>query len=1015
MKIFLLIVFVFVLTGSSLHAQISALEQAAITVELQKRGLSEEEITERLEVKGINLETIDITNPAEIERVRKATEEILADIEKEEKQEETAPEQTQQELADGLERSVEEEKTVADKLSQEPVEETPKEIAEEKEIVEELSESEQKKLEKPSFYGQQIFRNQSIEVYRESKDFHPPDSYVLGFGDRIAVSIWGVAQVDFTYEIDESGYIKPTTMPRISLKGFTYGKAKKLLLNRFSQYYQFRPEEFEMTISATRTLSINVFGEAETYGSFTLPAFNTAFNALVAAGGPSDIGSVRDIRLIRGNQTKKIDVYKFMINPAVQFDFYLEDNDIIYIPVAEKLVTLSGAVKKPFIFELLAEENLTKLLEYAGGLKANAYQKNIQIIRKEGDKEILIDVNLRQLIERNEDFILKNDDKITIRTIPESFENFAEISGAVKLPGSYALQKGMKLSDLIEKGVLDKSARLDIAYLERTNEDRTIHYEKVSISEILENPNSPKNFTLKQEDKISILSKTLFIEQSSISITGAVRKPGVFNFDPTRVLKLEDIILLAGGLENSANQIAYVQRIDTTNQLKRNFLRVNVFEALQNPSSLDNIILEPFDKITIYTNEIFTDDATITTSGAFRKPIELPYDSTLRVSDIIYLSDGLKPNAAEFAYIERADIRNRDKKEYIRLNIKNILENPNSTENIRLQQFDKLSAYSNELYSEQFSISISGAIQSPGEFQYDPSLTILDVVTLAGGFKLEADKNRIDIFRVLLKENEPAETVIAQIGMDENFNIIGGDKTLELFPFDKIVVREVPHFELQQMITLRGEVNYPGVYAIADGSEKIRSIIERAGGLTAKSFPEGSTLKRSENDYGQVILKLDKVMKNRKSKFNYLLKPGDVITIPKSKELVSISGATDVYQLYQEEVIGNLGRINIAYHNGRRAKFYVKKYAGGLGKNGRWRKLRVIHPNGVVKKALNFGLFTVSPKVKKGSEIIVGAKPPKPKEERKKEKEPVNWEKIVSTTLAQVTAVVTLVILINKL
>ena len=158
------------------------------------------------------------------------------------------------------------------------------------EIVEEKNE-----LAPSPIFGQHIFRNKSIKLYRQSQDVKPPDSYVLGTGDIIAISIWGASQTADIFEINKSGFISPSAMPRIYLKGISLGKAKELLFQRYSQFYRFRKEEFEVSVNYSRTITVNIVGEVINFGSFTIPATNTAFNALVASGGPSDIGSVREI------------------------------------------------------------------------------------------------------------------------------------------------------------------------------------------------------------------------------------------------------------------------------------------------------------------------------------------------------------------------------------------------------------------------------------------------------------------------------------------------------------------------------------------------------------------------------------------------------------------------------------------------------------------------------------------------------------------------------------------------
>ena len=288
---------------------------------------------------------------------------------------------------------------------------------------------------------------------------------------------------------------------------------------------------------------------------------------------------------------------------------------------------------------------------------------------------------------------------------------------------------------------------------------------------------------------------------------------------------------------------------------------------------------------------------------------------------------------------------------------------------------------------------------------------------MAGGLKLEAAKNRIEIFRVEIKENVPTQTVVASIEVDENYNLIGPD--IQLQPYDLIVVRTVPDFDLLKTVTVTGEVNYPGIYALTSKNEKLQSIIKRAGGVTLESFPQGATLFRSEDNTGFVVTRLDKVLRRRGTRFNYILKRGDVINVPKSKDLVRVNiNNTLAAELYPDKLI-TAGKVNIAYRGGR-ANWYLNKYAGGIAKNKRARKrfITVEHPNGEMRRTSNFLLFQVTPKVRKGSTINVGVKPqkaPKPPKPEKEKSKPLDWNQIVSNALALTASVVTILALSRQL
>ncbi|MFK7937243.1 MAG: SLBB domain-containing protein, partial [Saprospiraceae bacterium] len=598
-------------------SQVPSVYLAQAQAELDKRGITEAQMRAKLEQKGINIDTVDPTNSAEVQQVQQAVEEALRELEAEKKaatpntsgssnaesnnQVSAAKAEATEDAVDSIRDAVEEGASVEEALS------------------EELNETEQKKNPKAQIYGQQLFRDQSLKLFRTTTDAKPPDSYVLGTGDEVSVSIFGISQADFNFEVPASGFIKPAGMPRILLKGITYGQAKKLLRNRFGSAYVFQPEQFAVTLSTARSITVNIFGEVLNFGSFNISALNTAFNALVAAGGPSDIGSVRNIQVINGGESKRLDVYEFMNNPSSQFNFFLSNNDIINIPIAQRVVRISGAIRRPFKYELLPNENLNDLIRYAGGLQNNAYRENIQITRFDNGKEVIIDTNLQELQRTGQDFKLLPGDVVNIKSVERPFENFVSVEGAVEIAGKYQLVDGMRISDLIQKSNLRKEARTDIAFLLRTDNDQTTRLLKVNLDAIISDPANAANLSLQPKDKLQIYDLNRFTEQPTISILGAVREPKEdFAIDPSQTVRLQEAILLAGGTKENATSFAYITRSDRSNPELKEYIRVNVKEALEDPASPANITIEPYDILRIPSQQAYTDASTITITGAVR-------------------------------------------------------------------------------------------------------------------------------------------------------------------------------------------------------------------------------------------------------------------------------------------------------------------------------------------------------------------------------------------------------------
>lgn len=1004
----LLIVLPLLFFASILFAQPPVTEQQA-RVELEKLGLDEELVRQRLLEKGINIDNIDPNNPAQLLEVQGAIEEVLAELEAEKANGGIPPVTVnpnpepikEQVIVDSTEASIQEIKATDIK----------------EEVAEEIIEEFQEILPPSIIYGQHIFRDKSIKLYRKSEDVKPPDSYILGVGDIVAISIWGLSQESGVYEINKSGFITPTRMPRIYLKGISLGKARELLKRRFSSYYSFRPEEFELTINYSRTITINIVGEVINYGAFTLPAINTAFNALVAAGGPSDIGSVRNIQLIRAGQApKRIDIYEYLLDPSVKNEYYLQENDFISIPLAERLVTINGAVKKPFTFELTQGEELKKLIEFAGGFKDNAYKGKLQITRFVNDEEVIIDVDYRTLENSSNDFKLLSSDIITVQSIAKPYKNFIEISGSVEFPGRFELVTGMKISNLIGKAILKDEARKDVAFIQRSNINGTVRFEKIALAEILSNTASLSNLTLQPKDKLIIYTQRQFVNNAEFSVLGAVRTPIKLPFSVGKEVSISDAILLAGGLKPDAADFGYISRVNPNNKKERETIQVNIKEAIEDPDSPSNLKLKPFDIVRTYSVEKYTDDTNISVEGSVRIPLTIGFAENTSVMDLITMAGGLKSDATSFAYIKRTDLSNTKQKKIIRVDLKKAFDDPSSVDNMILEPSDILTVYSTELFTDEATINISGAVRKPGLFQFAENFSLKDILTMAGGLRIEASQSRIEVFRVVFKDDEPTETIIATLEVDDDLNIISNGGDFELAPFDLIVVRRVPEFELQNIVTLKGEIRYPGPYPLMTDNERLLSLIERSGGITNEAFLEGATLYRAQDDIGYIVVELDDVLKDKKSRSNFILKAGDVIEIPKIKDLVTIKGATKANELYPEKVLQG-GKINVAYRKGKNAKWYVNHYAAGVGDNGQRKRITVEHPNGEIERTKNFLFFKDYPSVRKGSIVNVGVKPPKKqkKPKNKAAKEDVNWKKTLADGIAQATAVLSLVLLVQQI
>ncbi len=471
----------------------------------------------------------------------------------------------------------------------------------------------QEELPQAKIWGQQFFRDQSIILFTGSRDIKAIDKYILGTGDELAVTVWGRTDYSASVQVDEDGFIdlsnpqRGTHIPRLYLKGMKFSNARKALISRLKNHMNINNSQVAIKLNYSKSLTVNITGEVFHPGSYTIPSVNTAFNALVAAGGPSQIGSVRLIKVVSSEKEERIlDVYEFMNNPKITDEFFLSNNDYIYVPLADRVVEISGAIERPFFYELIKNENLTDLIRHAGGLRPDAYKRNIQIIRYEGDEEKLIDVNLTELYEKGLDLMLKDGDRITISSIKQAFANYVTVSGAVKIPGTYQITSASTVYEVLKKAGITRSAIKDRIYIKRLREDLSVDYIAVDIYEVLSNPTSPKNLLLNPFDELEVKFKADFIDKYKIHIFGSVREPGEFDYSDSLVLS--DVIYMANGIQMEAmNSIIEISRLELDVAGNRTYVTFKVFDINKDLTieGASEFKLKPYDQIFVRKSKEF--------------------------------------------------------------------------------------------------------------------------------------------------------------------------------------------------------------------------------------------------------------------------------------------------------------------------------------------------------------------------------------------------------------------------
>ena len=499
-------------------------------------------------------------------------------------------------------------------------------------------------------YGQDFFRNNSISFFTRAYDNQAPDNYLLGENDELTISIWGLAEHSEVVTVSESGYINSSIAGRIYVGSKNLKTVKSLVRNRMNSFFDLKKSQFDLKLNYSRVISVNIIGEVFNPGSYSIPATNTLFNALVAAGGPSQIGSVRNIYLMRDGKTiDSLDVYKYLFDPSTSQDLFMQNNDYIYVPVASNVIDLKGEVNRPYSYEVKSGDKLVDLIKYAGGFTKMAYKNGITVKRifNNSIKTITVDEVGTDNLDIN------NGDVITVNSIKGIPTDLVYVNSSTGVSGEYQFTEGERVYDmLLKSNSLSDDLFLESAYLVRTSKDFSKDYIVLDIEQIIHDPTSQFNILLNEYDELFFLSNRDYRDDFEVTISGAVRLPNTFSYGVG--ITLADILMMSGGLAQEALgakiDISRIVDYDAEkNQIKskRTLVRsFNISDDGKLSNEAMNFTLEPFDQVAVRVNPNYQKVRTITLSGEVKFPgvySLISKDET--VAEVIKRAGGLKISA----------------------------------------------------------------------------------------------------------------------------------------------------------------------------------------------------------------------------------------------------------------------------------------------------------------------------------------------------------------------------------
>ncbi|KAB5237648.1 capsule biosynthesis protein [Bacteroides thetaiotaomicron] len=621
-------------------------------------------------------------------------------------------------------------------------------------------------------FGRNIFNTRNL-TFEPSVNLATPANYRLGPGDEVIIDIWGASQNTIRQQISPEGTINIQKIGPVNLSGMTVSAANDYLKNALNKIYNGLnnttdpTSDIRLTLGNIRTIQINVMGEVVQPGTYALSSFSTVFHTLYRAGGVSDIGSLRNVQLVRnGKNIATIDVYEFIMKGNTQDDIRLQEGDVVIVPAYDVLVKISGKVKRPMRFEMKKDENLATLIKYAGGFEADAYTRSLRVVRQNGEE---YEVNTVKDIDYSI-YKMRNGDVVTAEAILNRFTNKLEIRGAVYRPGIYQLSGKLNtIRELVNEAQgLTGDAFLNRAVLYRQREDLTSEVVQIDIKSIMDGT-SP-NLALMKNDILYIPSIHDLEDRGNVTVHGEVAHPDSYPYADN--MTLEDLIIQAGGLKEAASTV----RIDISRRIKnpRSTADNDTIGQMYTFSLKDGFvidgqpgfILEPYDQVYVRRSPGYQAQQNVAIEGEILFGGNYAMTSREeRLSDLVNKAGG----PTNYAYLRGAKltrVANASEKkrmgDVIRLmsrqlgeamidslgirvedtftvgiDLEKALSNPKSNADLVLREGDVISIPNNTN-----TVTINGAVMVPNTVSYMKGKNVDYYLNQAGGYSDNARKSK---------------------------------------------------------------------------------------------------------------------------------------------------------------------------------------------------------------------------------------------------------------------------------
>lgn len=617
-------------------------------------------------------------------------------------------------------------------------------------------------------FGYDFFKNPNIS-FQPNLNLATPENYQLGPGDALVISLWGAAENTYELDVNRNGSVKIPNVGQVLVSGLTIEEAREKIKSKLLNVYRGisapnnSPYKIftDMSLSSVRTVQVNIIGEVSVPGTYSLSALSTVLNALYAAGGPTEQGTFREVKLVRdGVIMPFFDVYDYIINGSQTGNVTLRDQDLIIVKPYMSKINISGAVKRPGTYELKPAETFADLMNYVSGFKSNAYKDIIQLERIEGDRKVLKEIGLAQF--RNTS--LKDGDLIKVKEIIDKLENSITISGAVYRPGKYEYTEGITFKDLIKKasGIKETAFMDRVVVISKVEGDNSTAA-SYSLEEVMK---GKVEMSLRVNDEVQIFDRDQLREKGTISIGGAIKNPKTIPY--IEGITLEELIVMVGGYTKDADPgVIDISReiIDDDYTTISETFKISAKGNLDMSASTD-FEFKPNDKITVRYLRGASARISVSALGEVMYPGNYQVSiKNERILDLVEKAGGLTPYAFEqggslvrknpyykevIQQLTTDKINDSTATKNVNIDLNNLVEyrvaidfrklmreGKDSKQNMILKNGDRLI-----IPSVKQTIKIEGQVLLPSLVRYDDKLSLKEYVNKSGGFNNKAKKRK---------------------------------------------------------------------------------------------------------------------------------------------------------------------------------------------------------------------------------------------------------------------------------